>query len=330
MMVKINIVIENNLKKEKESLSMIPVIFILIAIFWTAATGIAGIRVVTWEKGKTIRSIHETARSFFQNIVLTRYWNALHGGLYAPVTVNTRPNLFLDVPNRDITTKSGRKLTLINPAYMTRQIAEIASEKDNVQFHITSLKPIRPANAPNLWERMALERFKEKDDEHYAFVTNKGKKYFNYMAPLWTESPCLKCHEKQGYKQGDLRGGIRVSIPAENILFEQNRTEKVLFVSFFGIWLLGIFGIFISYWVIIKDFRQRLKLIGELKKTLGEVKTLKGFIPICASCKKIRNDEGFWDQLESYISAHSDADFTHSICPDCINKLYPEYMDDKS
>jgi hypothetical protein len=63
---------------------------------------------------------------------------------------------------------------------------------------------------------------------------------------------------------------------------------------------------------------------------LDEVKTLKGIIPICASCKKIRDDSGYWNQIELYIKEHSEADFSHSICPDCARKLYPDlYIDDE-
>lgn len=69
---------------------------------------------------------------------------------------------------------------------------------------------------------------------------------------------------------------------------------------------------------------EREKLIEELKVTLDEVKTLQGFIPICANCKNIRDDEGYWQQIEGYISDHSEAQFSHSICPDCAKKLYPE------
>jgi len=68
---------------------------------------------------------------------------------------------------------------------------------------------------------------------------------------------------------------------------------------------------------------QLEELVRELEKALLEVKTLKGFIPICASCKKIRDDSGYWNQIESYIKEHSDAEFSHSICPDCVKKLYP-------
>jgi CheY-like chemotaxis protein len=66
------------------------------------------------------------------------------------------------------------------------------------------------------------------------------------------------------------------------------------------------------------------KLIAALRESLAHVKELKGLIPICANCKKVRNDEGFWQQVESYISVRSDATFSHGICPDCIEVLYPE------
>jgi response regulator RpfG family c-di-GMP phosphodiesterase len=70
--------------------------------------------------------------------------------------------------------------------------------------------------------------------------------------------------------------------------------------------------------------REQQKLIMELQEALAEIRTLKGFIPICASCKKIRDDEGYWNQLEAYISKHTDAIFTHSICPQCAEKYKAE------
>lgn len=77
-----------------------------------------------------------------------------------------------------------------------------------------------------------------------------------------------------------------------------------------------------------KAEEEKTNLIIELQKALSEVKILSGFIPICASCKKIRDDKGFWNQVETYISDHSEAIFSHSICPDCMRSLYPEIADD--
>ncbi len=66
------------------------------------------------------------------------------------------------------------------------------------------------------------------------------------------------------------------------------------------------------------------KRTEKLREAVSKVKTLSGFLPICASCKKIRDDKGYWNQIESYIREHSEAEFSHSICPDCAEKLYPE------
>jgi hypothetical protein len=70
---------------------------------------------------------------------------------------------------------------------------------------------------------------------------------------------------------------------------------------------------------------KREKAIAAREKALDEVKILRGFIPICASCKKIRDDQGYWTQIEAYIRDHSEAEFSHSICPECAMKLYPDF-----
>ena len=72
---------------------------------------------------------------------------------------------------------------------------------------------------------------------------------------------------------------------------------------------------------------ERDRLIQDLQKSLANVKSLSGLLPICAGCKKIRDDKGYWSQVESYVQMHSEATFTHGLCPDCIKKYYPELGD---
>lgn len=78
-----------------------------------------------------------------------------------------------------------------------------------------------------------------------------------------------------------------------------------------------------------EEVKERQRLINELEKALSYIKTLSGLMPICSVCKRIRDHKGYWNQIESYIHEHSEAQFSHSICPDCLKKLYP-YMFDKS
>lgn len=74
---------------------------------------------------------------------------------------------------------------------------------------------------------------------------------------------------------------------------------------------------------------DRDRLILELQEALGRVKMLSGLLPVCAQCKKIRNDEGVWERIETYISKHSDAHFSHGLCPECARRLYPEFVKGK-
>ena len=71
--------------------------------------------------------------------------------------------------------------------------------------------------------------------------------------------------------------------------------------------------------------QERERLIGELQEAIARIKTLDGLIPICAGCKKIRDDSGYWQEVEAYIEARSEAEFSHGLCPECIRRLYPDY-----
>ncbi len=302
-------------------------IFILMGIGWTVIIAF----VLTWSikdlKEHSTETLLSQARSIFSLAVTTRYWNSVHGGVYVPITEETPPNPYLDVAERDIKTESGKLLTLINPAYMTRQISELASVRSKVQFHITSLKPIRPGNKAKPWEVSAMTKFLSKTDEYYEQVENTTeeiKQSFRYMAPLWTDRPCLACHAKQGYVEGDLRGGISVTIPIDEILASQDGNILFIVLAYSSLWVLGLSGIFMTSRITRKDALRQSNLIEHLKSALSEVKILKGFIPICASCKKIRNDDGYWQDVAVYLHKHSEAEFSHGVCPECVGKIYPD------
>ena len=159
------------------------------------------------------------ARNMFQMVLLTREWNASQGPVYLPVTKNLQPNPYLNLPRRDVTTTDNTHLTMVNPSYMTRMISEIAQQDVKVRFHITSLKPIRPANAADDWEQVALQSFEQGVKEVSQVVSSPTEgRAFRYMAPLMVRESCLQCHQAQGYKVGDVRGGISVTQPIEPIV----------------------------------------------------------------------------------------------------------------
>jgi len=134
------------------------------------------------------------ARALLERDITYRAWAAGHGGLYAPVTQDTSPNPHLaDLPERDIQTPSGRNLTLINPAYMTRQVHELAATTPGTRGHITSLDPIRPGNAADPWERGALEAFQRGEEEIAELSDLNGQPHLRLMRPLITRKSCLPC-----------------------------------------------------------------------------------------------------------------------------------------
>jgi two-component system NtrC family sensor kinase len=261
-----------------------------------------------------------TGNVFFRTIVATRTWVASHGGVYVPVTETIRPNPYLTVPNRDVRTTDGRELTLVNPAYMTRLVGEILS-REGYTIHITSLKPLRPGNAPDEWERASLQRFEKGSALEHSLAGPAGNRIFRYMEPLKTEAACLQCHAQQGYKVGDIRGGISVTFPydpfEESIRADDRRTIGMHAVS-----LATALGI-----LLFLGFRI-MKLAGSLEESQREVRTLEGILPMCANCKKIRKegaapaDPNSWVAVDSYIASHTEAQFSHGICPECAKALY--------
>ena len=152
-------------------------ISVIIAIWFTLVAS-SFLWNLTVRKNEQKNIALQSAKSIFNYIIITRLWNARYGGVYVNVTKGTKPNPYLDDPMRDIRINDNLTLTKINPAYMTRQISEIAQKKDGVHFHITSLKPIRPQNKPTKKEKEFLEAFEKGEKEKSMFFEKNNKKYF--------------------------------------------------------------------------------------------------------------------------------------------------------
>jgi PAS domain S-box-containing protein len=372
----------------------------------------------------------------------------------------------LDAVERDARSSFDRDvLYLLNPDNMTREMHELKAREDGTLGHITSLKPVRPENAPDAWEAAALRTFEQGRTEASSRDLLHGQPYLRFMKPLVTEAVCLKCHAAQGYHQGDIRGGISVAVPLDPYLdLAQARIVRIA-GTHAGLWALGALGIFLGArqmrqrldkqlqaeealrrsetkfrtlydstrdammllntkgffdcnqatlamfgcatreefcskhpadvsppvqpdgadsrtraslriatalekgsdrfeWMhkrantgetfpaevllsameldgkpvlqaVVRDITarkqseaERDQLIQDLHDALANVKSLSGLLPICAGCKKIRDDQGYWSQVESYIQKHSEARFSHSMCPDCMKKWYPDLVKD--
>ncbi len=211
---------------------------ILVVTIWTVCI-LASFSWNIFQLKESADSEHvNTARAFVQQILISRAWNAAHGGVYLCISETLQPNPYLDVPNRDVKTTNDQQLTLINPAFMTRMISEIADKEGQIQFHLTSLNPINPGNEATLWEKASLQDFeKNQSKERFESFSENHTEVFHYMKPLITKKSCLKCHANQGYKEGDIRGGISVSFPV------QKKQTNFLVISHFFILFIGILAI---------------------------------------------------------------------------------------
>lgn len=217
-----------------------------LAVVWTLVVAAS----IAWnffqQKSATLSIARHVAQTIYDRDILYRRWASVHGGVYVPATPQSPSTPYLShLPERDLRTPSGRFLTLLNPAYMTRQVYAFARKAGQVQGHLTSLKPIRPENAADPWEEKALKAFEEgTTTEVYAVTEIEGQPYMRLMRPFKTEESCLQCHAQQGYKLGDVRGGVSVAVPMGPILAEHSMVPVVF--GHLGLWLLGVAGIFIG------------------------------------------------------------------------------------
>ena len=221
------------------------VIFVMLAslFYWMAKR----------QEAQIIAQIDQQARILFKQIVLTRSWVAAqNGGVYSEIQGDIEPNPYLQEIEGltvNITGQNGIEYTLRNPALVTRELSELAEGKQAYAFHITSLNPLNPVNAPTEWEEKALKSFEtgEKEDDFIIETTSDGEVY-RYMAPLYVKEGCMRCHAQQGYQVGDVRGGISVMVPmTEASAAVQMNTLQLSLAGFFILMVvLTIIGLLID------------------------------------------------------------------------------------
>jgi len=234
---------------------------LLFIVGWTVIVVIS----LSWNYRVThqnnIEKARLVARSFYDLTIEFRRWGSLHGGVYVPVTDTLQPNPYLTVAERDITTTTGRKLTLVNPAWMTRQVFELITKHSTLPIisHLTSLMYINPVNKPDAWEEQALKEFERGLKEHSSETVISDEPYMRIMRPFRTEQACLKCHGHQGYKIGDIRGGISIAVPLRPHFDAESKEQKALLLSHMLLWFIGTGGIMLFFRNIQRQQRQLIE-----------------------------------------------------------------------
>ena len=225
----------------------VPYWLMVLVCYVVAFSGAAALWVRDYREVETDAEVlaREQGAIVFSLIQLSRQWNAGHGGVWVKETATNPPNPYLDHPERDLVTVDGIRLTMVNPAYMSRQMAELASAADSrlrLRFHLTSLNPIRPGNQADDWESESLRLFETGVKERLSYfeagvvaqASNASSPVYRYMAPLRVNAACMACHAKQGYKVGDIRGGISVTMEANHFRDMVRSHQESKTVSYFA------------------------------------------------------------------------------------------------
>lgn len=193
---------------------------------------------------QTLEIARHEAAAYIGKDIAFRAWATSHGGVYVPPSASTPPNPYLaGTPDRDVVTTSGKQLTLMNPAYMLRELQTRFAGPFGEKGRIVSLQPLNPLNMPDDWERAALLRFEEGAREISAIDNIDGTPHLRMMKAFLVEPGCLKCHGKQGYKVNDVRGGIAVSLSLEPLLAASAKSKRHLVAGHAAVWVAGLIGI---------------------------------------------------------------------------------------
>lgn len=217
-----------------------------LSLCWCLLLALLHAWTVRVEEEHTLELARLQARTLHAQIVDTRAWNSAHGGVYVPETGRTRPNPWLPEDERGLTA-DGVRLVKINPAYMTRQIAEQTSAT-SARFRISSQAPVRAANFSDPWEGKALAALADGRARTavFEFMSGSDGGEYRYMAPLYADAACLVCHRDN--REGDIRGGISVSIAASPILAASAERKQANTLAFFVLGLVGMSGIGGATW----------------------------------------------------------------------------------
>jgi signal transduction histidine kinase len=208
---------------------------------WTVASFLL-VAIVVWNEWRQAAETALTeARSSIQSDLIYWHWNAKFGPIYVLADNGIPPAPYpSQAPRKDITTTGGQRLTQVDPAYMTRLVFDFAAMDYGIQGHITSLRPVRPENRADAWESAALKSFERGQQEAGSEISLNGKPYYRFMKPLVAKEECLGCHRKDGYRAGDIRGGISVMVPMEPLHRIARQNIAVSGLSIVVLWMGGV------------------------------------------------------------------------------------------
>ena len=231
-------------------------------------------RTSAFDEAMILRQAEQQARMLYKQILLTRQWASDHQGLFVMKRDGVEANPYLDLPT--VTDSMGRTYFLRNPAMITRELAQYAKQDGLGYFRVTSLKPINPSNVPDSFEYDALHSF-ENEGVLEMISVKKGDpgREVRFMAPLRVTDSCLSCHAQHGYKKGDIRGGLSITIPidwADNLI--KKNIHSLILIGFLSVLFVTV-ALFLMFETLIVHRISRLsKAMGAFPENLSEPQLL--------------------------------------------------------
>ena len=219
---------------------------------------------ITLEKKTTIDNATNIVRSSFDKDIAYRQWASSHGGVYVEPTEKTPPSPWMaHLEERDVVTTKGKKLTLMNPAYMLREMMQDYSALYGLKGRITGIVYLNEKNKADEWEANAIRSFDKGTKEIIELTGSDDDEYLRLMKPMIMEQDCQKCHGHLSFENGSVRGGVSISLPMKTYRKNESEFIKSIMTTYFIIWLVGMLAIII---VSINAFRYLKRRDSDLEE----------------------------------------------------------------
>jgi len=238
---------------------------LLLFIIWSMVI----VGVASWKYQHNERITHELAenqaRANFNKDKAFRLWMTKHGRIYIPVGEHYQPDPYLaHIEDRDVTTPSGIRLSMVNPATVVRQMDKEYSHLYGIAGRVTSLELINPANIPDAWEKAALLQLEKGVTEVFEYTSINGEPYLRLIQPLPIKEGCILCHQYLADKTNGVGGGVTIALPMKDFLARQYR-ESLSDVWMLGIsWLIGALALIVAFFHLKLQIMEKENFINAL------------------------------------------------------------------
>ena len=240
--------------------------FGLILLIWTCILGFSLWFNIHDQQNKTVEVVKKIARANFNKDQAYRIWASSHGGVYVTPTQKTPPSPWMShVKDRDIVTTTGKKLTLMNPAYMIREMMSDYSELYGIKGRIFGIKYLNPNNKATPQEAKIIKRFDKGEKEVSEIQGEEKSEEFFLARPMIMKQACQKCHGHLGFKNGSVRGSVSISVsmlPYRDIEFKLLESITITHIL---VWLIGCISLIFFSKKARKSLEEKEKYIDEIK-----------------------------------------------------------------